>query len=297
MAMHSHVPTTNARAHNAAEMIQMAIASQDPIRRAQILADAESQLAWAVRSAVEECLANHSWAQIGQAVGLSKESAWRQYDSQGPIVTVKAAQSKTSANVSSLQPEAAVYAFQTDSGEWFGPHDMLPESEYRTAFMPFNPSNPETNRFASQSLRARYGPWAGDVSFHAALLIEADGTQRRVRVTDEILDMLFGDGQTALRRALTALVHATLFSPGVDPAFRKLVETAAHVQAQSVPAGAAQGREARTTSEFVKAIQDILDAGRISPPSDSRVALAFRRLESIVIDYTAWARVARERQP
>ncbi|MEY9839359.1 hypothetical protein [Streptacidiphilus sp. EB103A] len=292
MSLSSHIPTTNARAQNVAEMIQMAAASRDPIRRAQILADAQAQLAWAVRSAVDECLGNHSWAQIGQALGLSKESAWRQYDSQGPIVTVKAAQSKASANASSLQPEVAVYAFQADSGEWFGSEDMLPEGQYKTAFMPFNPPDPETNRFAAQTLRARYGPWTGDVSFHTALLVEADGTQRRVRVTDEILNMLFGDGQTALRRALTALVHAAIYSPDVDPTFRELVETAAHVQARSVPAAAAQNGEVRTTAEFVKAIQDVLDAGERSRPRDPRVDLALSRLKSIVVDYTAWARAA-----
>ena len=294
MPQSNHVPTTNARALNAAEMIQMAAASQDPIRRAQILSDAQSQLAWAVRSAVEECLdSNCSWSRIGEATGLSKESAWRQFDSQGPIVTVKAAQSKTSTNASSLQPATAVYAFQTENG-WIGPHEALPEGEYTTAFMPFNPPDPETNRFASESLRARYGPWSGDVSFYAALVVEADGARRRVRVTDEIFSLLFGDGQTALRRALTALVHAAIYSDGVDPTFRELVEAAAHAQARSIPAAADRGGEVRTTTEFVKAIQDVLDAGERSRPRDPRVDLALRRLKSVVVDYTAWARASHE---
>lgn len=294
MSKRNPIPATNARAHNAAEMIQMASASQDPIRRAQILADAQWQLGWALRSAVEECVnSKRSWSEIGQVLGISKESAWRQWDSQGPIVAARAAQSKTSANVTTLQPDVAIYAFQTENGTWFGPHDELPDGQYKTAFMPFNPPNPETNRFATQSLRARYGRWSGDVSFHAALVIEPDGTQRRIRVTDEILNMLFGDGQTALRRALTALVHATIYSNDVDSTFRGLVEHAAHVQARSVAAGAtAPGEEVRTPAEFVKAIQDVLDAGERSVPRDPRVGLALQRLKSVVSDYTAWARAA-----
>ncbi|MFJ9634875.1 hypothetical protein ACIRU8_45015 [Streptomyces sp. NPDC101175] len=289
-----HVPTTNARAQNAVEMIQMACDSQDPGRRAQILADAQAQLAWALRSAVEECVdGKRSWSEIGQAIGLSKESAWRQWDSQGPIVAVRAAQSKTSTNATTLRPDTAIYAFQTEAGTWLGSPDALPEGTYATAFLPFNPANPETNRFANQTLRARYGPWNGDVSFHAALVIEADGTQRRVRVTDEILNLLFGDGQTALRRALTALVQATIHGDGIDPNFRQLVENAAHVQARSVPAAAAQGEELRTPAEFVQAVQDVLDEGKRSRPGDPRVELALQRLDSIVADYTAWARAAR----
>ena len=293
MSKPSRVPTTNARAANAVEMIQMASASQDPGRRAQILADAQFQLAWALRSAVEECVDNkRSWSEIGQAIGLSKETAWRQWDSQGPIVSVRAAQSKTSTNVTSLRPDTAIYAFQIEDGTWCGPYDALPEGTYTTAFMPFNPPNPETNRFATQSLRARYGPWSGDVSFQAALVIEADGTQRRVRVTDEILSLLFGDGQTALRQALTSLVHAAIYSGDIDPTFRQLVENAAHVQARSVPVAVAQGEGARTTAEFVKAVQDVLDAGERSRPCDPRVDLALQRLKSVVADYAAWAHAA-----
>lgn len=295
MSTSSHVPTTNARALNAAEMIQMACASQDPTRRAQILADTQSQLAWAVRSAVEECVENkRSWSEIGQAIGMTKESAWRQYSSQGPIVTVKATQSKASTNATSLRPENAIYAFQTENGTWIGPHDALPGGDYKTAYMPFNPPNPETNRFATQSLRARYGPWGGDVSFHAAMVIEPDGSRHRIRVTDEILNLLFGDGQTALRRALTAVVHAAIYSHNVDPRFRELVEEAAHVQSRSVPVATELGGEVRTTAEFVKAIQDLLDAGRGSRPGDPRVDLALQRLENVVVDYTAWARAAIE---
>lgn len=283
------IPATNARALNAAEMIQMAAASQEPIRRAQILADAQSQLAFALRSAVGECVANkRSWSEIGQAIGLSKESAWRQWESQGPMVSVRATQTKA---VTSAIGKAvdAIYAFQTEAGEWVGPEDALPDGEFKTAFMPFNPPNPETNRFATQSLRARYGLLDGDeVSFHAALVIEPDGTQRRVRVTDEILNLLFGDGQTALRRALTTLVLAATYSTDIDPAFRELVENAATLQATSTPTANETGNGA-TTAEFVGAIQDVLDFGVNARPSDPRVGLALQRLETIVADYKAWA--------
>ncbi|MEV7213701.1 hypothetical protein AB0O31_11490 [Kitasatospora cineracea] len=282
------IPATNARALNAAEMIQMAAASQDPIRRAQILADAQSQLAFALRSAVGECVDNkRSWSEIGQAIGMSKESAWRQWDSQGPIVSVRATQTKAAATTADM-PTEAIYAFQTEAGTWIGPHDALPDGEFKTAAMPFNPPNPETNRFAAQSLRARYGLLDGnEVSFQAALVIEPDGTQRRVRVTDQILNLLFGDGQTALRRALTALVHASIYSTDVDPGFRELVENAATVQGASVHTANGSGA---TSAEFVKAVQDVLDSGASARLGDPRVDQALQRLKAVVADYAAWAK-------
>ncbi|MEW1912350.1 hypothetical protein AB0442_28590 [Kitasatospora sp. NPDC085895] len=295
MTAASSVPTTDARALNAAEMVQMAVASQDPLRRAQILADAQAQLAWALRSAVGECVEDkRSWSEIGQAIGLSKESAWRQWSSQGPVVSIRAGQSKDSANAKAtdVQPAAAIYAVQAENGEWFGLHNALPEGDYKTGFLRLDAPNRESNRFASQTLRARYGPWAGDIPFFSCTVVDPDGTELKVRVTDEILNVIFGDGQTALRRALTALVHATLYSPDVDPDFRRLVDQAAHLQARSTPTAAQTGHDTRTTAEFVQAVNDVLTAGERSRPSNPHIESALRYLTNVVWEYQTWARAA-----
>ncbi|MFJ1586690.1 hypothetical protein ACIOC1_25635 [Streptomyces sp. NPDC088197] len=103
---------------------------------------------------------------------------------------------------------------------------------------------------------------------------------------------MFGDGQTALRRALTSLVHAATYSNGVAPDFRELVENAATLRAASTPTANERG-SGTTTAEFVMAIQDILDFGKNARPNNPRVDLALQRLEMIVADYKAWANATR----
>jgi hypothetical protein len=66
---------TDARASSVAAMIEMARQQQHPLRRAQILAEAQPHLGWALRSAVAECLDNrHTWAEIGAAVSMPRET-------------------------------------------------------------------------------------------------------------------------------------------------------------------------------------------------------------------------------
>src|SRR5260221_95995 len=84
-----------------------------------------------------------------------------------------------------------------------------------------NEVNAARNRFAGQELLVRHGRWEGDVSFDAALIRDtATGTPERVRVTYEVIGWLFGDGQTAIRQALTAVAHAAALNPLLDPKLR-----------------------------------------------------------------------------
>jgi len=152
--------TTNMQAMNVVVMIQMACASTDPIKRAQILAEAQPQLAWALRSAIEECLdASLPWAQIGERIGLPRETVYRQVHAGGPVVTVRAAQTQTSPNLTSRNASAAdaIYAFQTEDDRWWGSPDAVPVGEFTTAMLPFQPTNPEVNRFTGQVLRVDGG--------------------------------------------------------------------------------------------------------------------------------------------
>lgn len=285
--------TTDSRAMNAVEMIQMACSSRDPIRRAQVLAEAQPQLAWALRSAIEECQDTHrSWADIGQVIGLPRETVYRQFNAGGPIVTTKAVQSATSPNltVKNAYEADAIFAFQTEDGIWHPPLDPAPSDKSVTAMLRFEPSNPEVNQFAGQVLRVRFGQGQEDVSFTSAQVRLADGSERRVRVTHEVVNLLFEDGQTPLRRALTAVVHATLYNPAVDPAFRKTVSQAADAQVRSV---CAAGEDRIPTSEFVAAVQAVIAEARNADPLDVHSAVAVRRLETVVADYQAWSKALR----
>jgi hypothetical protein len=53
-------------------MLEQARRVHDPLVRAQILAEAQHQAAWALREAVADCQedARRAWAEIGKAVGL-----------------------------------------------------------------------------------------------------------------------------------------------------------------------------------------------------------------------------------
>jgi hypothetical protein len=286
--------TTNTRAMNAVDMIQLACASTDPIKRAQLLAEAQPQLAWALRSAIQECQdADLPWAAIGERIGLPRETVYRQVHAGGPVVTVRAAQVKTSPNLTGRNTPAgeAIYAFQTEDDRWWGPHQALPAGDFTTAMLPFQPANPESNRFADQLLRVRVGACTDDVSFYSAQIRLADGTERRVRITYEVMNLLFENGQTPLRRALTQLVHATVGNPAVGAAFQEIVNRAATAQTHSTTATV---EDRIPTTEFIAAVQAVLTAARNTPEQlDTHASMAVRRLELVVADYETWRRATR----
>lgn len=273
---------TDAHAATAVAMIQMAADSQDPLRRAKILADAQMQLGWTLRAAVEECQqAGKTWAAIGEAIGLPRETAFRQWRSDGPIITAKPVQSKTSPGVTQMHRPAdeAVYAFRSQAGRWFGPSDALPEGQFTDGVLHFEPAEP-VSPFAGQLLTMRYGPWDQDVSVHACQVLEPGGQQRRVRVTHAVLDFLFGDGQTPLRQAMTALVHATGMNPRVRPQLRAAIEQAASAMVPGVP-----------LKQFIASVEAVVSLAPLAV-ADEHVMVAMRRLERVVTEYRAWAAAA-----
>lgn len=277
---------TQSRAFNAADLIALAISASDPLRRAQLLANAQAQLAWTLRSAVEECAESDiSWAKIGEAVGMPRESIFRQYSAGAPIVALKAVQSPTSPNMADPRnryPADAIFAFQTPDGRWWGPRDLLSEGQYRTAALPFHPAANVGSPFAGQMLMVRYGPIEQNVSFHAAQVVEPDGSPRRVRVTHDVMDLMFSDGQTPLRRAITAVVHAVLSNPRNPQQLREAVDRAAKAQNPAVP-----------LADFVAAVKAVIETAETVEPTDIFSHEAIERLKKVVAEFDAWAGGAR----
>jgi hypothetical protein len=274
---------TDARASSVAAMIEMARQQQSPLRRAQILAEAQPHLGWALRSAVAECIdSKHTWAEIGDAVGMPRETVYRQYMSQGPVVTARAVQSPKGQMVSNPDAAEAIYAFQTDDGHWWGPYDALPEGQYVTAALPFDPDPRTQNRFAKQVLRVRIGQ-RDDVSPHAAQVHLADGRPWRARVTTEIINLLFEDGQTPTRRAVRDLYYATSGSPSVDPKFQQVVNRAADAMGM-------------TTSDqaFFAAVRAVIDAAPDDRNLGGPAAPALRRLKAVLDEYERWTQVGQK---
>ena len=269
---------TDARASSVAAMIEMARQQQSPLRRAQILAEAQPHLGWALRSAVAECLdSKHSWAEIGTALSMPRETVYRQYTAQGPVVTARAIHSpKGTSQVTNPDAAEAIYAFQTEDGHWWGPYDSLPEGQYVTAALPFDPDPSTRNRFAHQVLRVRIGQ-RDDVSPHAAQVQLADGRPWRARVTNEIINLLFEDGQTPTRRAVKDLYYATSGNPRIDPAFQHAVNRAAD----------AMGMTSSDTALFT-AVQAVIDTAPDDRNLSGPAGPALRRLKAVLDEYQRW---------
>ena len=141
------MPKANTDAHAATTiaMVQMSLGAQDPLWRAKYLSDAQMQLGWALRAAVEECQeAGMSWQAIGNALGVPKETMFRQYSAGGPVITAKPVQSMNSPGVTEMHRPAieAVYAFRTQNGNWFGPHEALPARKFTDGTLRFEPAQP-----------------------------------------------------------------------------------------------------------------------------------------------------------
>jgi len=180
-------------------------------------------------------------------------------------------------------PDAAeaIYAFQTEDGIWWGPHDALPPGQYVTAALPFSPDPRTQNRFAGQVLRVRIGQ-REDVSPHAAQVQLADGKAWRARVTNELINLLFEDGQTPTRRAMRDLYYATAGNPRVDSGFQAVVNRAADAMA-----------DATDDEALFVAVREVLNAAPDDRNLGGAAAPALRRLKAVVDEYERWSRVGR----
>jgi hypothetical protein len=275
---------TDIRIATMVAMLERARRVSDPLVRAQILAETEYQVAWALREAVADCQDDprRSWAEIGKALNLPRETAWRQYEAGGPLVTVKPWQSADSPLAAS-QPRprtdsSAVYAFRAEGHTWFGPVDQLEDGQFGTGWLTFDQLDAPGSRFAGQELLVRYGLWDEEASFHAPEIRDtASGSPMRIRATYEVIDWLFGDGQTALRQAITAVAQAVAITPLVNPELVELVDSATSLQSREVP-----------VAEFVAAVDRVAESAPIGYPAGAQLNQALRRLERAVAQYRAW---------
>ena len=101
-----------------------------------------------------------------------------------------------------------------------------------------------------------------------------------MRVTHAVLDLMFGDGQTPLRQAMTALVNADTLNPLVPQPLRSAIERAASKMGLGVP-----------PELFIAEVEKVVALAGLAAP-DERVATAMRRLERVVKEYRAWAKAA-----
>ena len=223
-----------------------------------------------------------SWQAIGDVLKVPKETIFRQFSAGGPVITAKPVQSMSSPGVTDMHRPAteAVYAFRSQNGNWFGPHEALPAGKFTDGTLRFEPAQP-VNAFAGQVLTMRFGPWDHDVSVHACQVTLPDGMPRRVRVTHAVLDFMFGDGQTPLRQAMTALVNATTLNPAVPQPLHAAIDQAARKMGIGVPA-----------EEFIAAVEKVVALADLAAAADEHAATAMRRLERVVDEYRTWARVA-----
>lgn len=276
---------TEARIATAVAMLDAARRARDPLVRAQILSEAQYQIAWSLREAVVDCQdwdPRRSWADIGDAIGLPRETAWRQFKAGGPLVTVKPYQSADSP-LSDSQPQpftsdSAIYAFCDQAGNWFGPAEALDEGQYGLGWLSFNPPNAPASRFAGQQLLVRHGPWNGDVSFHAPQITEKDTARAvRVRATYEVIDWLFGGGQTALRQAMTKVAQAVAMTPNTNRTLVELVDKAITAQNPGLP-----------IEDFIAAAAEVAGHAVLGYRDGASLSRALRDLEQAVQQRQAW---------
>lgn len=275
---------TEARIATAVAMLDAARRVRDPLVRAQILSEAQYQLAWSLREAVVDCQdgdPRRSWADIGNAIGLPRETAWRQFKAGGPLVTVKPYQSADSP-LSDSQPQpftsdSAIYAFCDPDGNWFGPAEAL--DTFGLGWLSFNPPNAPASRFAGQELLVRHGPWDTDVSFHAPQITEKDtGRPVRVRATYEVIDWLFGDGQTAVRQAMTKVARAVATTPNTNRTLVELVDKATTAQNPDLP-----------IEDFIAAAAEVAEHAALGYRDSGRLSRALGDLERTVRQRRVWA--------
>ncbi len=145
---------------------------------------------------------------------------------------------------------------------------------HRSAPIRPRPQHPEPVR--PPVLRVRIGQ-RDDVSPHAAQVQLADGRPWRARVANEIINLLFEDGQTPTRRAVEDLYYATSGNPRIDPAFQQTVNRAAD----------AMGTTSSDTALF-QAVQAVINTAPGDRHLSGPAGPALRRLKAGLDEYQRW---------
>jgi hypothetical protein len=188
--------TTDVHTGNVITLLQSVLASRDPSRRAQYLSDAQRELGWAQRSAIEECQREKklSWRQLGAVVSVAHDALYRQFASGGPVVTASPFYSKESRNNMMTTTAQLAIAFRTvDDGRLH----VLAEADVQgldSFTMPFNPGNPSP--YSGRDLQYYYRPAPGlalaDLGRSAGYTMRPEGFGIAFCLTEGVMDELFG---------------------------------------------------------------------------------------------------------
>lgn len=121
------------------------------------------------------------------------------------------------------------------------------------------------------------------MSFHAPQITEKNtGRPVRVRATYEVIDWLFGDGQTALRQAMTKVAHAVATTPNANQTLVELVEKATTAQNPDLP-----------IEHFIAAAAELAGHAVADCRDSASLSRALRELERAVRQRQVWAEGAR----
>src|SRR5690349_12423844 len=137
--------TTDIRAQSVIELVSAAILSDEPTYRAEMLAEAQRQIGWTLRSAVTECQdAEVAWRNLASVSGMAHDRLFRQYSAGGPIVT-GAAYYRVGTRNDHPAPLLAVGFRTVDDGllHLIGEDDLPQLDSFE---MPFNPGGPSPYR-------------------------------------------------------------------------------------------------------------------------------------------------------
>jgi len=121
------------------------------------------------------------------------------------------------------------------------------------------------------------------VSFNAPQTTEKDtGRPVRVRATYEVIDWLFGDGQTALRQAMTNVAQAVAMTPNANQTLVKLVDNATTAQNPDLP-----------IEDFIAAAAHVAGHAALAYRDGARISRALHELERAVTQRRIWDEKAR----
>lgn len=184
---------TDIHTRNVITLLESALASRDPSRRAQYLAEAQRQLGWAQRRVIDECQRQKlSWRQIGTVLGLAHDALYRQHASGGPIVTVSPFYRRESRNMQSIAQ--LVTAFRTIDDSRLHVQAETSVRGLESFTMPFNPNGPSP--YARRELQYYYRPAAdlavADLGRSAGYTLRPEGFGIAFCITEEVMDELFG---------------------------------------------------------------------------------------------------------
>ena len=184
---------TDIETRNVITLLESVLASSDPSRRAQFLAEAQRQLGWAQRRVIEECQHQGlSWRQIGAVVGLAHDALYRQYTSGGPVVTVSPFYRRESRNMETTAQLTVAFRTADD-----GCVHVLGETDVdglQSFIMPFNPGGPSP--YAGRDLQYYYRPVpdlaVADLGRSAGYTLRPEGFGIAFCITEPVMDELFG---------------------------------------------------------------------------------------------------------